>query len=181
MVVAIVGGVWYFSHKEAIKTGAESSAGAEIDYASDIIGTRVGTSTVGAHFEATSATTTYRIRTGGASTAIFTLLATNASSTGNAGATFNFLGSNDWDCATASTTTGILNPILTTDINWYDIGYNVVELAGSQALGATSTIHWTPTTGLGKTLTLTSLNYECIRIDVSASSTEMLMQARLKK
>lgn len=180
IVGIIVAGIIYFTQRQAL--GTDPSAGAEIDYASDVIGTRVGTTTTGVTFWENSATSTYRVRTSGASTAIFTVFATAASTTAEGPlATFNFFGSNDWDCATASTTGGSLNPILTTDINWYDIGYNVAELAGSQTLSGTSTIAWTPTGLQGKTITLPNLNYECIRVQTAASGTVMLMQVRLKK
>lgn len=180
IVGIIVVGVLYFSHEEEPNTGAEASAGPEIDYASDVIGSRTGTSTAGTYFSDGTSTTTARVRTSGASLANFTVLPTSASSTG-ALATFTFFGSNDFDCATASTTGGTQNPILTTDINWYDIGDHVAELAGSQSLTGTSTIAMTPYTGLGTDITLTNLNYECIKVEAAASSTIMLMQVRLKK
>ena len=184
VVAVIVGGVLWYSYEPTTEPniGTEASAGPEIKSASDVIGTRVGTTTTGVTFENFSATSTYMVRTSGAGTAIFTVYATEASSTAQGpAAAFNFFGSNDWDCATASTTGGALNPILTTDINWYDIGYNVAELAGSQTLGASSTIAWTPVGEQGKTITLTNLNYECIRVQAAASGTVMFMQARLKK
>jgi len=160
--------------------GADPSAGAEIDYASDVVGTRVGTTTAGVYF-ASRATSTYRIRTGAAEQLNLTMSAIKASTTPGSWVNLSLLGSNDWDCATASTTGGQMNPILTTDINWYDIGHHVAELAGSQTIPtATSTLTWTSGAGQSREITLKDLNYECVAVQISSSSTEVFMQARLK-
>lgn len=176
-LAVLIAGVLYFTRDDGL--GAESSAGPEIDYASDVIGTRVGTTTAGVYFLNTAASSTYRVGVGGADEATFTVLPTIASSTG-AIAHFTFWGSNDFDCTTSSTTGGSLNPILTTDINWYDIGDHVDNLAGTQSLSATSTVAMTIYQGLGKDIVLSNLNYQCIKISAHASSTYLLMQARLK-
>lgn len=179
-VVAIIAVTAFFITRDKEEVvGATPSAGAEIDYASDVIGSRTGTTTIGAYFATETASTTYRVRTGGASQAVFTVLVTHASTTAHA--SFNFYGSNDWDCATASSTGGNLNPILTSDINWYDIGTHLNNLAGSATLStATSTISWTPTAGASNDIVLTNLNYECIKVDASALASILLMQVRLK-
>lgn len=190
VAAALLGlGFWFFSlekDQQGDSFSADTSEGPEIDYASDVVGTRVGTTTTGVVFPGahTTASTSYKIRAGGASEAVFTMLATAASNTPASGyengVYLSLLGSNDWDCATASTTGGSLNPVIDTDINWYDIGAHVRNFAGTQSFTGTSTLMWNPQAGQGIGFSLEGLNYQCLNLQVSASSTALLIQTRFK-
>lgn len=178
-VIVVAVGAFFIRGDKEVEVSADPSAGAEIDYASDVIGSRVGTTTASTYFFNSAASSTYKVGVSGASQATFTVLPTIASTTG-ALATFAFYGSNDWDCITASTTGGTQNPILTSDINWYDIGNHVAELAGTQAITGTSTVSiLSIAQGLGTDIVLSNLNYQCIKVEAHGSSTYMLMQVRL--
>lgn len=164
---------------------ATETQGAEIDYASDVIGTRVGTTTTGQlfHGDHSVASTTAIVRAGGAEKALFTLKATAASSTPTGSVNLSFLGSNDWDCATSTSAEGTdgANDVSIHDINWYDIGDHIAELAGSQSITGTSTLVWSAVNaGQATDITLVNLNYQCIKVEVSASSTSLLIQSRLR-
>lgn len=171
------------------KSDATGNLGeANIKYPSDVVGTKVGTTTAGVYFAGphSVASTSYIIRSGSADKAIFTARAVNASTTLGASVQFSVYGSNDWSCTTATTTRNVNDTtneqVLMTEVFWYDIGSHISELAGSQTSSTgTSTLLWTPTDGgYGTDFTLTNLNYQCIKLEVSASSTELLIQVRNK-
>ena len=147
------------------------------DVAVDLIGTTNGTTTNGVYFSDGTATSSYPITIGHqADEAILAFYPTFASTTG-AHAAISIWGSNSQDCDTASTTAGTLNNYTTSDIKWFDIGDHVAELAGSQTLTGTSTISWNPSARIGKDIVLKDLNYECLKVEVNASST--IMQASI--
>lgn len=152
------------------------------DTATDVIGTKTGTSTVGVDFSVTatggqSATSTYRTKINHSwDTAIYSFKAVEASSTANMH--FSFLGSNDTDCDSASTTTSISDIVLTGDVNWFDVGSHVRDITYSASLGTgTTTLIWdNPVVYSGKTVILNDLSYKCLRLDVSGSSTQAYVQ-----
>ena len=155
-------------------------------YAGDVIGTKVGTTTTGVNFRITvsggqSATSTYIKKTGGGfNQAIYTIGAINASSSSNF--QMSFLGSNDQDCDTASSTTSYADIVLTGEVNWFDIGDHLRNKVHSTSLAAgTSTLVWdNPVAGTGRTVILTDLSYECLALQVSGSSTNIWTQLKLK-
>ena len=185
--MAVLAGIGYYFYQS--KAVGSESFGAAINYnypgpratstniAYNLIGTRVGTTTTGVYFSDGTATTSYPIIiTKAANEATLLLYAVSASSTG-AHAALSIFGSNDFDCDTASTSSGTLNNMTTGAVMWFDIGNNVSGLAGSQTItNASSTISWSPTTSLGKAITITDLHYDCIKVDVNASSTIMHAQ-----
>ncbi len=153
----------------------------------DLIGTKTGTSTEGVGFRITSAggqsaSTTYPYFVGAdVDTVVFTNKIKKASSSANL--QFTFLGSNDVGCNTASTTTGLLNPILTTDINWFDIGDHLKGKVHSTSLAVgTSSIPWDTSSGInkGRSIILTDLAYRCVALEVSGSSTVLHTQIATK-
>lgn len=151
--------------------------------ASDVIGTKTGTTTAGVLFNSLdNGTTTYVTKIGNnINQATYTFNAKNASSTPSGQVYLSFLGSNDDYCETATTTT-IYDVVTKSQINWFDIGTHLRELAGSQTLGAgTSTMSWAPTgVGQNRTVSLMDLNYECLALQVNASSTELWAQVKMK-
>ena len=162
----------------------ENLGEANIKLPSDVIGTKTGTTTAGVYF-ASRATSTYRIKSGSADQLMLTMLAIKASTTPGSWVNLSLLGSNDWDCMTATSTLNANDTtnqqVLTSEVNWYDIGQHVVELAGTQTIpSATSTLTWTSTAGHSQDITLTNLNYQCVKVEISSSSTEVFMQARNK-
>lgn len=154
--------------------------------ATDLVGTKTGTSTVYVGFYGNlTATSSYVKRISSNYDTLSISLSGNASSTPiEAPGKFHFsiYGSNDDYCDTASSTT-IYNTVTTNQINWYDIGGHVANLAGSQSLTGTSTIIWTMAgeqSRQGKELTFENINYDCIKLDANGSSTELFAQIRLK-
>ena len=152
-------------------------------YPVDLIGTRVGTTTTSVDFNTTrtggqSASTLYPIKVGHlVNGAIYTVEATLASTTGN-NLTMTFLASNDNDCDTASTTTTMADTIIISDINWFDISDHLTNTVHDTAwTNASSTLVWTdPMAETGREATLENLNYECLGLRISGSSTSAWVQ-----
>jgi len=147
----------------------------------DIVGTQTGTSTVGVGFYGNhTASTTYPMRIGNISDTLFLTLQANAASTSAAAVSMVILGSNDSYCDTSTTTT-VFDVVTTGQVNWYDIGSNIKDLAGSTSLSGTTTINWTGlAAGDRKSLTLTDLDVACIALEVNASSTVLSIQGITK-
>jgi len=149
----------------------------------DVIGTKSGTSTTGVHFTAHNASTTYPTHIGtDASMATYTFKATDASSTGSSIA-FYVLGSMDEGCDSATTSADVGNPVLMDDINWFDATPNIVNIDGSATTmtAGTSTVAWSPTyAGAGDVLNLNNLNYRCLALRLSGTSTDLWVQLTAK-
>lgn len=189
-IIGVIAVAVYTTYLATGGTGGEllggqlsDTSGTFVYYAGDLIGTKTGTSTspVGFYGDNTVASSTYTTKIGNRYKDLtFYNQAVNASS--SAMVYFSVLGSNDMDCDTATTSTSLANTIVTGDINWFDIGQNVKNLAGSQTLAGTSTIAWDTSgaDGTGNTFTLTDVNTECVRLEVSASSTELWTQLKLR-
>lgn len=183
IILFLIGGVLYFWPKDVVQSAITWSG------PTNVIGTRVGTTTTGvwiANF--TSTTSAVTKITSMADMAVFTLKITKASTTAgsNPGVRLTFLGSYDSQCDTTATSTTDAayhraKPLVE-DINWFDIGSHAAELAGTQTIyAATSTFSLiTPKTGHGQDITLVNLNYECIKTEVAASSTELMIQVKSK-
>ena len=103
-----------------------------------------------------------------------------ASTTGN-NLQFSFLGSNDDFCWTASTTSSIGRAVVS-EIIWFDIGDHLTNKVHSTSLSAaTSTLIWAnPIAGTGREIILENLNYECLSLQISGSSTSALVQLNTK-
>ena len=146
----------------------------------DVVGTRVGTSTQGVYSVGAYATTSYITKISNlVDLATYTIKIQEASTT--PGLFVSFWGSNDFDCNTATTSTILKSQVLMKDINWYDIGLHITELAGSQTIPAgTTTLNLIGSSAIGKDITLVNLNYGCLKIDLSASSTRTLIQLKTK-
>ena len=158
-----------------------------IDTASNVIGTKVGTTTTGVDFSVIassagqSATTTYITKIShNWDTAVYSFKAVKASSTANM--RFSFLGSNDTDCNTASSSTVLYDMVLTGDVNWFDIGSHIRDATYSASIAVgTSTLIWdNPAVATGRTVILTDLAYECLALQASGSSTQAFVQITSK-
>jgi len=159
--------------------------------ATDVIGTKTGTTTAGVGFSITgsggqSATTTYVVKTGaGVDQALATFKVKNASSSANIHISGLF--SNDDYCKAAvatSTTDALYTDIpLLGDINWFDAAPLLDGHSSSQEFTVgTSTLVW-DTSGLagsGRSLLITNLGAECLALQVSGSSTVLWTQIRTK-
>ena len=140
-----------------------------------LIGSITGTTTTGVAFSNYSnGTTTYPflINADVRDASIFLRL-TGADSYGAGYVSMALLSSNDRECDTASTTAGVLNNVITSDINWYDASQHVANVAGSVGVtSASSSITWTtPVIGEGREIVLENLNTKCLALQVNSSST----------
>jgi len=179
-VIALIGGIIGVNLNQPDGLGLATTEFR--NYASDVIGTKTGTTTTGVLWPAATTTKEYIIKTGGGiKQATFTIKPTVTPAAWSQDVLLNFYGSNDDYCDTA-TTTSVLDAVITSEINWFDIGTNLREFAGSQTIaGATSTITATfAKTNQGKVVNLTDLNYECLKVGVVASGTTLWAQVKTK-
>ncbi len=150
-------------------------------YASDVVGTHIGTSTTGVVFNNDAATSSYVSKIGGnINTAVYTIKMLAAGTTSTLG--LSVQGSNDFFCDTTDVAvTGTINK---TDINWYSAGDHLINKVGTTALvsaSSTNPISWTnAVAGAGQEILLTNLNYECLRLNVSGVSTTVYIGLRTK-
>lgn len=158
----------------------------------DIVGTKIGTSTVGVDFSVASstgqsATSTYPYLIGNnEDSLIYSLYIKAASSTANL--KFSFLGSNDSYCDTTATASSSASystygGVFIQDINWFDLGDHLKNKVHSTSLsGATSTIVWDTSSllGSGREIILEDLNSRCAALQVSGSSTVLWAQLKTK-
>jgi hypothetical protein len=164
-----------------------------INTAGDVFGTKTGTTTVGANFRVTgsggqSATTTYVTRLGNAfKEAIYTIKIKKASSSANM--MFEVQGSNDFGCATTTASTPIdtdysVDMPTPDDINWFSAGDHFKNKVHATSFGnasSTSFLVWSnPQVGVGNEIILTDLNYECLKLNVSGSSTNAWAQIKIR-
>ena len=149
----------------------------------DVIGTGAigtATSTTGVAFiDTLAASTTYPVFIGAESSeAVITFKAT-AITAFTPFVNFSILASNDYDCATASTTyNATFDNKLTTDINWFDASVHIKDLAGAASVtNKPAIIPWSPVAvGDGETIVLTNLNTQCLAVKISATSTSIYSQ-----
>jgi hypothetical protein len=172
LILVIGGFVCYLYSRDKVQAAVQITQTA-------IIGTRSGTTTTPVNFYGKSgytATTSYYATSSGAQIATFSFKVVEASS--SAALSLSFFGSNDNECATLRTTAAT-NTVVQKDINWYDIGSHIAELAGTQTLSsATSTIAGPVANGQGKDITFTNLNYQCLKVDASGSSTRVYLEGK---
>ena len=143
---------------------------------SDVIGTHVGTSTVGV-WQKALATTTYISRIDQASKATYQAIVTLPVTSTGAVVNFAFQGSNDFQCDTTNTSTASFpNSVIIDDINWFSVGDNLRGKAQSTALtnaSSTNIVSWTPDAEVGQTIQLEDLNYQCLKLVVGTASTTL--------
>ena len=150
----------------------------------DLIGTGAigtATSTTGVAFTSVLSTTTYPVFIGAESNeAVITLMVTATPFPGEEVVNLSILASNDYDCATASTSyNATFDNKITSDINWFDASVHIKDLAGSASAitASPANLLWNPTTvGDGETIVLTNLNTQCLAVQIAASSTSIYSQ-----
>ena len=154
-------------------------SGEVLNYASNIVGTHVGTSTVGVWTKAL-ATTTYVTKIGGRDTATYQAIVTLPVT--STGATVNFLvqGSNDFQCDTTNTSTASFpNSVIESDINWFSVGDNLrgkTQTTAFNNASSTNLISWSsPDAEVGQTIQLEDLNYQCLKLSVGTASTTLFV------
>lgn len=145
-----------------------------INYAGDVVGTHVGTSTIGVDFE-TTATSSYISRIGRAKTlANYMITAVSASATTN-NLNFTVQGSNDYGCDTVAGSASSTTDVVQSNINWTSAGDHLVGSTGATALTNVSSTKMITVTNVstswGGEILLTNLNYECLKLGVSGAST----------
>jgi hypothetical protein len=155
-------------------------------FESDVVGTRVVTTTVGVGFRVTatggiSATSSYITKISGVKeNAIYTFMPTHASTT--AKLQFNIWGSNDAYCDTTAISGG--NLPLMSEIHWFSAGdhlQNRSHLVNLLNDSSTSFLNWeNPTSTAATEILLTNLNFECLKLDVAGSSTVLYAAIRTK-
>jgi hypothetical protein len=188
-IIILILGVWFFSQTQDVSALPSSSFQ---NYASDVIGTKTGTSTAGVGwYGANAATTTYITRLGSnINNVVYTFLIQSASTTPAAGAAnlhMAILASNDDYCDTATSTTVIWDHPNSRDINWYDAApflAGFTDTASTQLTlnVGTTTIVWNTTAGIdkGRQLLLTDVNARCLALQVNGSSTVVWTQIKTK-
>lgn len=154
-------------------------------FSGDVVGTHIGTSTVGVAFSMVSggqsATSTYISRIGNSKTnAVYTIIPTSVGVLSNI--MLNIMGSSDDFCDAIATSTtdvacgGDTDCVLASEINWFSAGDHVKGKAGATETlyNASSTVGWVwtnPKEKVGNEIILTDLNYQCLRLGISGSST----------
>lgn len=166
IVIAVVLGALYFVPSK--QPAQPANLGGTADAWVEIIGTRSGTTTTYSTINlktAISTTTVANYIGQDVDTATYSFKSSIASSTGIV--TYDIRGSNDGACETATTTTIFGDTVLTSDINWYQIQ------SGDE--------FFTMNNATGTAVTLTNLNWVCLQIQVSASTTNINVQMRPKR
>lgn len=180
VVISVVGISLYLSQVD------EAGAWTSKTYATDVIGTKTGTSTTGVAFATNakvaglSGTSTYPVRVGNSNLAYFTFDVTEASST--ATMQLEVLASNDDQCWTATTTT-VYDVPTKNQINWFDASpFFDGHAAQSLGTGTSSVVVWNTSNakGTGRSLLLTNLTAECLSLNANGSSTVFAAQIRTK-
>lgn len=159
----IVAGFYVFKNTEKAIAGLSGSL-------VNIVGSRPATTTIAAFFNGNgkSGTSSQVVSLKGfADLAITSFKITGASSTPTGILTYQFLGSNDRQCDTATTTTTANDQALASEINWY-------------SLGTEGQISSTGAVATGTVVTLQNLVLDCLRVEINGSSTSALVQTRTK-
>lgn len=183
----------YFGYPQRQEEPAVSLIGAEfLNNATDVVGTKTASSTpVGVAFGFDSAdrytTSTFVSKIGNATRAVYTIQATDASSTSEVRVSLE--GSQDFACdTTATSTTDVAcvgdDCVLITEIDWFDAGNHLKDKVHNTSFvnsSSTADLVWTnPVTDVGNQIILENLDFECLRLGISASSSILWAQISLK-
>ena len=146
----------------------------------DLIGTRIASSTTGVSwYGANVASTTYPFALLSASEATIFFDITAASSSAS-NVHLSIYGSVDPNCSTATTST-IYNLMTKAQIRWFDaLPFIDNATVISSFDNATSTIVWSNPTFIQKALHFSDLNFECLMVEANASSTILYSGYKLK-
>lgn len=155
-------------------------------YTGDVIGSKTGTSTVYVEFGTNStggrsATSSYVTKIDNRSTVAYFFQVGAASS--SADVLFSILASNDDYCDTATSSADYGDPVIKSNINWFDAapfldGHAAQSLTnGSSTPGVWNTSNGA---GTGRTVLLTNVVAQCLKLDINASSTKLRAEIRTK-
>lgn len=163
-LIVLLGGFYGYLNKPVEKSLAGVASGAF-----NVIGTRVGTTTTGGGFygaAATNGSTSMPFNIGTQTDSVnFTIRLIGASTTPSSIFTWAVLGSNDFNCETASTTTTANNQVIKKDVNWYKLGGTDMGQLTNSSGAAT-----------GTTVSFTNLTFQCLNFEANGSSTVALVQ-----
>lgn len=142
----------------------------------DVVGTHIGTSTVGVAVAANSATTSVVSKIPqGSSKAIYTVKVTSVASTTNNNLNVSVQGSTDYLCETNSPAASSTTDVTIDKINWFDAMTHLTNKVHNTAFVATGTSAILSVSnvvaGQGNTMVLENLNYRCLRFNYSGVST----------
>lgn len=147
----------------------------------DVVGTHVGTTTVGVASaigasQSISVTTTYVSKIGrNIDTAIYNIKMVSVQSTTLNSLYLTVEGSNDGFCDTQGPPASSTTDVVKQDINWYSAMDHLKGKVHATSFGNASTtaiMSWiNAAAGYGQQIILTDLNYECLRLGVSGVST----------
>ena len=142
----------------------------------DVVGTHVGTTTIGASFANPNTTNTYVSVIGNnIKQAVYQIKIVAVTSSDN-NISFTVQGSNDYLCGTQAGNGNATTNTVQANINWYDAMSHLKGRVHPTTLGnGSSTIvyDWNDATaGSAQEIVLTDLNYECLRLLLSTSSTK---------
>lgn len=142
----------------------------------DVIGTHVGTSTLGVSWTTINVTNSYISDIGSAKQATYQLKVTAVTTTANS-ANFRVQGSNDNLCMTQVGSVNATTNTVMADINWYDAMNHLqgrVEPTSLTAGSSTIVMPWlNVAAGDTAEILLTNLNFRCLKFLASASSTQL--------
>lgn len=162
----------------------DESFGGLSSTAINVAGSRTGTSTTMVYSTGKfSSTTTYPTLIGSDVDEATYTIGVEAST--SAALQLSFLASQDEQCTTASTTADSVAE--TSEIYWFDIGTHIsstnIPYANPLTISnGTTTLVWSGIkTKNNREITLTGLNYRCLAIQTSASSTAVWIQLKLKE
>jgi hypothetical protein len=178
LTLLLCGITFYYGYS----TASALSSSSFIKWATDVVGTKTGTTTTVVGFYGNyTATSSYITKIGGAvKDVVYTFQTKNAST--SAALTVSILASNDDYCDTSTTTT-IYDVVMVNQINWFDAASFIRNSAALTSLpSATTTISWQINGKVkeGRTLMLDNVLAQCLKLDVNGSSTEAWIQVRTR-
>jgi hypothetical protein len=157
-------------------------------YETTVVGQKTATTTIGAGFYVpVNVTSTFVTKIGAIkSIALYTVMPTAATTTGGgSGLRMTVEGSNDDFCDTSATSCSEGdNCVLTKDIKWTDAANHLPNIAQTTTFAnASSSVMYAwgnPMPGVSREILLKDLNFECLRLGLRASSTELYVGLRTK-
>ena len=176
----------YAGYRSQVEPVVGAATNTIIKVYGDFVGTRTGTSTTGVAFSVKnggiSASTSYYKKIGNGKDFATLIFKATMASTSASLVQADVFGSLDSFCdATATSTTDVAcvgDCFLTTDVNWFSAGDHFKQTSHLVDVlndSSSAFVKWVNpvTTTPGVEISLDKINYECLRLDVAASSTEL--------
>ena len=142
----------------------------------DVVGTHIGTSTVGASFPTPNVTSSFISVIGrNVKQADYQIFITAVTNTNN-NLSFTVQGSNDYLCGTLAGSASSTTDVVQANINWYDAMSHLKGRVHPTSLGngsSTVVYDWNDATvGSAQKIILEDLDFECLKFLMSVSSTK---------